>query len=171
MDTDAFAVSARGRRDSIKRRQAHLPFICVSISLVRWKLAKSKTEDGVSLGDLSLPRFTLSPVAVYVAVIILLACQQELHPDGKSKAFRFDHFDETRLWLSPVWFWAGLIRYRGISTVNGRLTPLLIAMVFPIRELNVMSLSCENKHRDLLVASACSGTDQMMANCALEVFD
>lgn len=31
--------------------------------------------------------FPALPGAVYFAVIILLACQQELHPDGKSKAF------------------------------------------------------------------------------------
>lgn len=83
--------------------------ICVSCPLVSFKenlpsfLKKGVLiEDPGFTGDLSpppsLPAFLL---AVYFAVIILSACQQEHHPNGKSKAL-FDHFDEARLWSSSV---------------------------------------------------------------------
>lgn len=49
----------------------------------------------------SSPAFSPS-LFTFLFIINLLACQQEHHPNGKSKAFHFDLFDEKCLWSFSV---------------------------------------------------------------------
>lgn len=89
-------------RDRGVRPSSASPFHS-SLSRKTWEFKKRSPDRraGSHRGFIppSLPAFL---AAVYFAVIILLACQQEHHPHGESKASLFDPFDEARLWSSSV---------------------------------------------------------------------
>lgn len=71
------------------------------LSKKTYQVLKNRPANG-SAGFHTPPSLPAVLVAVYFALIILLAWQKERHPNGKSKASLFDRFDEARLCSSSV---------------------------------------------------------------------